>query len=294
MRLQGLAEPGTVVVGERTRRLAGDVFDYEDLGARDLKGLSEPMPVFRVAAERAAASRFEATHRGGLTPFVGRDEEIGLLLRRWEEAKEGDGQVVLLSGEPGIGKSRIADTFRERIAGEAHTRVQYQCSPFHANSAFYPIINQLERAADFDGAADPDAKLDKLEALIEQTDDAASETVALLASLMSLPIDRYPALNMSPQKQKERTLEVLAERIAAQAKSNPVLIVFEDVHWIDPTTLEALDHVIAAVARTRVFLLITFRPEFTPQWGGHSHVSAHTLNRLGRRVSSALVGNVTG
>ncbi len=293
-RLQGLAEPNTVVMSDRTRRLAGDVFDYDDLGAHDVKGLSEPIRVFRATAERVAASRFEATHRTGLTSFVGREGEIGLLVRRWEEAKERDGQVVLLSGEPGIGKSRITGTFHDRIAGDLHSFLLYQCSPFYTNSAFYPVIDQLELSAGLDREVDPDAKLDKLEGLLGRSTNDAPESAALLAALLSLPTDRYPPLNMSPQKQKERTIEVLVEQISLLARISPVLIVFEDVHWIDPTTLEAINHLISAVSETRVLLLITFRPEFTPHWGSHSHISAHALHRLGRRASSMLVGKVTG
>ena len=293
-RLQGLAEPNTVVVSDRTHRLAGDVFDYDDLGAHDVKGLSEPIRVFRATAERVAASRFEATHRTGLTPFVGREGEIGLLVRRWEEAKEGDGQVVLLSGEPGIGKSRITGNFHDRIAGDPHTFLLYQCSPFYTSSAFYPVIEQLELSAGLDREVGPDAKLDKLEALLRWSTNDAPESAALLAAMLSLPTDRYPPLNMSPQKQKERTIEVLVEQISLLARISPVLIVFEDVHWIDPTTLEAINHLISAVSETRVLLLITFRPEFTPHWGSHSHISAHALHRLGRRASSMLVGKVTG
>jgi predicted ATPase/class 3 adenylate cyclase len=293
-RLQGLAEPNTVIVSDRTRRLAGDVFHYDDLGAHDVKGLSEPILVFRATVERVAASRFEAMHRTGLTPFVGRVGEIELLTRCWEEAKDGDGQVVFLSGEPGIGKSRITGTFHDRVAGDPHTFLLYQCSPFYINSAFYPVIDQLERSVGLDREADPDAKLGKLEASLVRSADDARESVALLAALLSLPTDRYPPLNMSPQKQKERTIEVLVEQITLLARTSPVLIVFEDVHWIDPTTLEAINHIISAVSETRVLLVVTFRPEFTPPWGSHSHISAHALHRLGRRASSMLVGKVTG
>jgi predicted ATPase len=200
--------------------------------------------------------------------------------------------VALLSGEPGIGKSRITGTFRDRVAGDPHTFLLYQCSPFHVNSAFYPVIDQLERSAGLEREADPDAKLDKLEASLVRSADDARERVALLAALLSLPTDRYPPLNMSPQKQKERTIEVLVEQITLLARTNPVLIVFEDVHWIDPTTLEAINQIISAVSETRVLLVVTFRPEFTPLWGSHSHISAHALNRLGRRASSMLVGKV--
>ena len=245
----------------------------------------------RVLRAKTADSRFEAMHPAGLTPFVGRAEEIGLLLGRWGAAKGHEGQVVLLESEPGMGKSRITDTFRELISDDAHTRLQYQCSPFHTNSAFYPFITQLERAARFQTDDTSDARLDKLEALIGSDD---LETLALIGSLLSLPIERYPALALAPPLQKERTIEVVVEQIAKLAKQAPILMVFEDVHWIDPTSLEVLDQVIAGIETQPVLLVVTFRPEFAPHWGAHSHVTLHSLNRLGKRQSGLLVERVTG
>ncbi len=293
-RLQALAERDTVVVSDRTRRLAGDVFHYDSLGARELKGLSEPVRVFRATTVRSAASRFAALHRSGLTPFVGREGEVDLLMRRWEEAKEGDGQVVLVWGEPGIGKSRISETFHERVAREPHAFVLFQCSPFHVNSALHPFIEQLERSIGLETEHDPEARLDRLEAFLAPYGDEIGDRPALLAALLSLPTQRFVPLQMSPQKQKERTIEVLVEQVTRLAGIEPVLVVFEDAHWIDPTTLEAIDRLVAAVAELRMLLVVTFRPEFAPPWGSHAHVSAHSLHRLGRRVSSMLVQNVTG
>jgi len=293
-RLQALAEPNTVVVSDRTRRLAGDVFHYDALGARELKGLPKPVRIFRATTERLAASRFAALHRAGFTPFVGREGEVDLLMRRWEEAKEADGQVMLVSGEPGIGKSRIAETFHERIAGEPHAFLLFQCSPFHVNSALHPIIEQLERSISLDTKPDPEVRLDRLEAFLAPHGDDVGDRPALLAALLSLPTQRFPPLQMSPQKQKERTIDVLVEQITRLARVDPVLVVFEDVHWIDPTTLEAIDRLIEAVAEVRILLVVTFRPEFAPPWGSHAHVSAHSLHRLGRRVSSMVVDKVAG
>ena len=288
-RLQGLAEPNTVLLGAPTRRLGGDVFAYDDLGAQPLKGVAEPLALYRVAGERIAESRFAATHRGGITPLVGRDEEIALLMGRWREACEGDGQVVLLCGEPGIGKSRIADTLRERLS-EPHLRLQYQCSPFYTNSAFNPFIAQLEHAAGFATEDDTEAKLDKLETVLAGDD---AETCALFAALLSLPVTRYPPLNLSPQRQKERTIEALAAQLAALAGRRPTLLVWEDAHWIDPTSQEALDRLVASVAGLPVLAIVTFRPEFAPPWLGQAHVTLHTLNRLGRRQSAALATRVS-
>ncbi|MFP6757532.1 MAG: adenylate/guanylate cyclase domain-containing protein, partial [Alphaproteobacteria bacterium] len=290
-RIESAAEPGTVLVGERTRRLVGEVFDFDDLGPHDLKGLSAPMTLYRARDERAADSRFEAMHPAGLTPFVGRDEEVGLLLGRWGAAKDGEGQVVLLEGEPGFGKSRITNTLRELIVADDHTCLQYQCSPFYNNSAYYPIITHFERAARFQTDDASDTRLDKLQTLIGTKD---SETLALIGGLLSLPTERYPALTMSPQKLKERTVEVLVELIAKLAAQTPILMVFEDLHWIDPSSLETLDQVIAAIEPWPVLLLLTFRPEFEPQWGAHTHVTAHSLIRLGKRQSALLVDRVTG
>ncbi len=270
-RLQALAEPNTLVVGERTHRLAGAVFAYEELGPHRLKGVAEPMRLFRVLHEQRAESRFEATHRATLTPLVGLEEEIGLLLSRWEQATAGDGQVVLLSGEPGIGKSRLVAALREHISVEPHTRLQYQCSPFFTNSAFYPLIDQLQRAAEFERDEPAEAKLDKLERLLAQSSPAVSEVASLLAALLSIPIDgRYPPIALSPQRQKERTIQVLVDQVEGLATRRPVLMVFEDVHWIDPTTLDLLELLISRVPAMRVLVLITFRPEFVPSWGSHA------------------------
>jgi predicted ATPase len=293
-RLQALAEPNTVTVSDRTRRLAGDVFQYDSLGSRELKGLSDPVHIYRATTERAAASRFAALHRARLTPFVGREGEVDLLTRRWEEAKDGDGQVVLISGEPGIGKSRISETFHERVAAEPHAFLLFQCSPFHVNSALHPIITQLEASIGLDPEFDPEVNLGHLEAFLTPYEDGLGERGALMAGLLSLSMGRFPPLHMSPQKQMERTIEVLVEHISRQALVDPLLVVFEDMHWIDPTTLELVDRLVATAAESRMLLVATFRPEFTPHWGNHAHVSAHSLHRLGRRVSSELVEKVMG
>ncbi|TDJ38274.1 MAG: hypothetical protein E2O54_13325 [Gammaproteobacteria bacterium] len=291
-RIQGLAKPGTVAIAQSTRRLIGGAFALEDMGNQAFKGIDGETTVFRVIGESAAESRFDAAHGVGLTPFVGRDTEVAMLLDRWEQAKDGEGQVVLLQGEPGIGKSRITQVLRDRLEEQPHTRLRYQCSPYHTNSAFHPIIEQLERASGFARDDSPDAKLDKLENLLGLDSDTVRSVAPLLAAMMSLPIERYPPLNLSPQKQKERTLQTLADQVAALSKTRPLLMIFEDAHWIDPTTQEVLDILVPAIANQSVLAIITFRPEYTPPWSGLGHLAPLSLTRLGKRFAATLVETV--
>ena len=239
-RLQGLAEPNMVVIAESTRRLLGNLFELEDLGAKDLKGIAGPVQAWAALRPSSVEGRFEALHGSGLTDLVGREEELELLLRRWSNVKNGEGQVVLLSGEAGIGKSRLTAALLERLATEPHTRLRYFCSPQHTDSAFYPIIGQMERAAGFAHDDTAQTKLDKLDALFAQT-LTSKQDAALFAELLSLPNDgRFPALEMPPQQRRQRTLEALTVQLVALSRNNPVLMIFEDMHWIDPTSLETL------------------------------------------------------
>ena len=294
-RLQALAAPGTVVVSERTRGLLEGVFEWEDLGAHRLKGFANPVCVARVTGESSFESRFDAARAGHLTGFVGREHELALLEERWTRAGEGEGQVVLLSGEAGIGKSRITRALLDRVADDPHTRLRYQCSPHHANSAFYPFITQLERAAGFAVDDDDDTKLDKLEALLGQGLRDIADSVPLFAALLSVPTgDRYPPLELAPQPQKQRTQAAILDQLEGLAERQPVLLVFEDLHWADPTTLEVLEQMVDRVLALPVLAVITTRPESQPAWTRRSHTTTLSLNRLGRRQGAAIVSDLTG
>ena len=293
-RLQAIADPGSVVVAESTRTLLGNLFEFKDLGFRDLKGISGPVRAWAALRPGYTESRFEALHTTGLTRLVGRKEEIELLLRRWSSASTGEGQVVLLSGEAGIGKSRITVAIVEQIAAEPHTRLRYFCSPQHTDTALYPIAGQMERAAGLLHNDKPQAKLDKLDALLAQT-STSPQDAALFAGMLSLVNDgRYPSLDLAPEQRKHNTLEALTSQLVRLSSRNPVLMIFEDVHWIDPTSLEVLDLLVRRIASLHVLLLITFRPEFKAPWEGQAHVTSLTLNRLPSREAAAIIAGLVG
>jgi class 3 adenylate cyclase/predicted ATPase len=293
-RLQAVAEPNMVVIAEGTRKLLGHLFDLHDFGPLDLKGIAGPVRAFAALRARSVESRFEALHASGLTALVGREEEFELLLRRWSRAKAQEGQVVLLSGEPGIGKSRLTAALLERLANEAHTRLRYFCSPQHTDSVLYPVIGQMERAADLTHSDTPPARLDKLGALLEQT-STSTEDATLFAEMLSLPNDgRYPVLELNPHERRQRTLEALISQLEALARQNPVLMIFEDAHWTDPTSLELFGRVVDRIRIRRVLLIVTFREEFSPPWIGQPHVTTLTINRLAQREVDALIDRVMG
>ena len=292
--LQGIAEPNSVVVAEGTRKLLGNLFELENLGAKELKGIAGPVRAWAALRPSSAEGRFEALHASGLTELVGREEELELLLRRWSRAETGQGQVVLLSGEAGIGKSRLTAALLERIARQPHARLRNFCSPQHTESALYPSIRQIERAAGFTQDCTPQAKLDKLDALLAQSSTSAPDA-ALLAEMLSLPNDgRYPALELTPQQRRQETLEALVLQVAALSRQNPVLMIFEDAHWIDPTSLELFDRMVDKIPSLRVLLIVTFRPEFEPPWIGRPYVTALTINRLAQRDIEAMIDGVVG
>jgi class 3 adenylate cyclase/predicted ATPase len=293
-RLQALAEPDTVVIAAGTRRLVGDLFEYRDLGAVAVKGIAGPVLAWQVLRPSAVPGRFEALRGSVLTPVVGRDEEIDLLLRRWARAKAGNGQVVLISGEPGIGKSRLGAALAERLHGEPHILLRYFCSPYYQDSALYPFIDQLGRAAGFAPDDPPAVRLEKLEGLFSRA-APPDEAAALIADLLSLPAsDRHPLPNLSPQRKKEKTLEALIRQLEGLARQQPVVMVFEDAHWIDPTSRELLDLTVEQVRSLPVLVIVTFRPEFQPPWTGEPQVTMLALNRLDRRDRTVLVEQIAG
>jgi predicted ATPase/class 3 adenylate cyclase len=293
-RLQGIAEPNTVVIAEATRRLLGNLFELKDLGARDLKGVAEPLRAWVALRASTVESRFEALHAAGLTTLVGREEEIELLRRRWSRAKSGNGQVALISGEPGIGKSRLTAALLESLAPEPHTRLRYFCSPQHTDSAFSPIIGQMERAAGFLHDDTSQQKLDKLDALLAQASTSIQDA-ALIAEMLSLPNDgRYPALDLTPQQRRQKTLEALTGQMETLSRQKPVLMIFEDAQWADPTSLEAFGRVVDRIRTLRVLLLVTFRPEFDAPWVGRPYVTTLTINRLAEHEASAMIDRVVG
>ena len=293
-RLQALAEPNMVVIADSTRRLLGNLFELKDLGPRDLKGIAGPVRAWAAVRTSSAEGRFEALHTAGLTALVGREEELELLLRRWSRARTGEGQVVLLSGEAGIGKSRLTAALLERLSGEAHTRLRYFCSPQHTDSALYPIIGQMERAAGLAYDDKPQAKLDKLNAVLAQT-STSTQDAALFAEMLSLANDgRYPALELAPEHRRQRTLEALTSQLAGLARQQPVLMIFEDAHWVDPTSLEVLGRTLDRIKTLPALLIITSRPEFNAPWVGQSHVTSLTLNRLGEREAAAIIARLAG
>ena len=291
-RLQGIAAPSMVVIADSTRKLLGNLFELEDLGGKDLKGIEGPERVWAVLRANSVDSRFDAFHTAGITELVGRQEELELLLRRWTKAVTGEGQVVLLSGEPGIGKSRLTAALLERLSTESHTRLRYFCSPQHTDSSLYPIITQMERAAGFAHDDTAQAKLGKLDALLSQSYTPPQDR-ALFAELLSLRSDGlYPKLDLTPQQRRQRTFEALTTQIVSLAEQRPVLMIFEDIHWIDPTSLEALGRGIDRIKSVGVLLIITHRLEFEPPWLGRPYVTALSLNRLGKREIAAMIDEV--
>ena len=294
-RLQALAEPGSVVIAESSRRLLGEMFELKSLGVLTLRGFDTPTPAWTVLREVENVSRFEASRSRGVTPFVGREHEVALLLDRWREAEEGKGQVVLLSGEAGIGKSRILAVLGDRISNLPHVRVRYQCSPHHVNDAFYPISNQIWHAAGIASDEPAAAKLDKLDAMIARSGLQTKEMAPLIASLLSIPSERrYPEPDLVPTERKEQTIAALLALFDGLAKELPVLMVLEDAHWIDPTSLDVFGRLVHRLPSRRALLAVTFRPEFAAPWVGRANVASLTLSRFGRPQALEMVDRIAG
>ena len=290
--LQAAAAPNSVLLSETTRKLVGDVFDLEKLELSNVKGSRAREVAWHVIGLKAGTSRF-AAHVRSLTNFVGREQEVALLIDRWQQVSQGEGQVVLLPGEPGIGKSRIVETFRQMISGSSQLTLYYQCSPYHVDSALFPIIAELEQTLKIASKDASSAKLEKLEVLLKDHDLNLHETVPVFAALLSIaPCDRYPPVDVDPQRRKERTLNALVDRITNAAAKDSVLMIVEDLHWADPTTLEFLNRLIPRLGELRILLIMTHRPEFRAPWTGQAHVSALFLNRLNRRYCRAMVKSI--
>jgi class 3 adenylate cyclase len=292
-RLHGLAGPGHTVIDAATRRQIGGLFECRDLGTVELKGLPVAVPAWQVLGEGMLESRFEALHGNAVMPLIGREEEIELLLRRWQQAVAGEGRVVLLTGEPGIGKSRLLAELEKRLATETHASLRYFCSPLHQSSALHPITARWEQNAGFARGDPAEQRLRKLESLLA-SDELSPPDIALLAGMLGVPTgERYPQLDLSPHRRKERTFALLQRLLASLAQRQPVLMLFEDAHWADHSSLELLDTVVSQIAELPVLLVISFRPEFVPPWIGRTGVSLITLARLDQRQSAALAAQVT-
>lgn len=294
-RLQGIADPDTVFVSAGTHRLVRGQFVWEQVGDRLLKGMAEPVPVWRVLGQRETDSRFEARHGGQMTPLVGREQEVALILDRWDQARNSEGQVVVLVGEAGVGKSRITMSVKEQTSGNSPIRLQYQCSPHHTDSALYPVLEQLSRVAGIGPDDATENKLDKLESLLNQSTTELEAVTPVIAELLSIPYDgRYPLMNDGPDQKREKALQTLISQLEGLCRRGPVLIVFEDLHWADPTSLDLLDRMIERVRNLPALILLTFRPEFSLNFAFHSNITSLRLNRLPGTLVKAMIQTLTG
>jgi class 3 adenylate cyclase len=289
-RLQTLAAANTILISESTRRLVSAAFDFQDLGLQELKGVTEPLHVYRVLSAKNIASRFEAAHAGSLTPLIGRSTELSLLLDRWQKVKEGDGQVIFLSGIPGVGKSRLLHELKSYIQQEPHVSLHHQCSPYHSQSAFFPVIAQIEQAAQLTAREAGADKIAKLKAYLPRSTDSSIEPVLLIAKLLSIPAENHLELyGLTPQQIKNRTISTLVDMLLAFSIQRPTLCIFEDAHWLDPSTLELLELIISRIDHARVLLIVSCRPEFRPAWITHADTTMLSLTRLSQTEVKAMI-----
>jgi predicted ATPase len=289
-RLQTLAAINTVLISESTRRLVSAVFDLQDLGLQELKGVTEPVHVYHVLAAKSAGSRFEAAHSGSLTPLIGRSSELSLLLDRWKKVKEGDGQVMLLSGIPGVGKSRLLHELKSHIQHEPHILLHHQCSPYHSQSAFFPVIEQIEKAAQLTAREADADKIAKLKAYLPRLTNNSVEPVLLIANLLSVSAENHHELSeLTPQQIKNRTISTLVDMLLAFSLQRPTLCIFEDAHWVDPSTLELLELIISRIGHARVLLIVSCRPEFRPTWLARANITMHSLTRLSQTEVKTMI-----
>jgi class 3 adenylate cyclase/tetratricopeptide (TPR) repeat protein len=289
-RLQTLAAANTILISESTRRLVSAAFDFQDLGLQELKGVTEPLHVYRVLSAKNIASRFEAAHAGSLTPLIGRSTELSLLLDRWQKVKEGDGQVIFLSGIPGVGKSRLLHELKSYIQQEPHVSLHHQCSPYHSQSAFFPVIAQIEQAAQLTAREAGADKIAKLKAYLPRSTDSSIEPVLLIAKLLSIPAENHLELyGLTPQQIKNRTISTLVDMLLAFSIQRPTLCIFEDAHWLDPSTLELLELIISRIDHARVLLIVSCRPEFRPAWITHANTTMLSLTRLSQTEVKAMI-----
>jgi predicted ATPase len=294
-RVQSLAAPDTVAISETTHRLVQGYFTCDDLGIHSLRGIKTPLRVYCVVGESTAQSRLDVAGATGLTLLVGREHEVGLLRERWAQSQDGLGQVVLLSGEAGIGKSRLVRVLTEQVVDEGVARLTLRCSPYHTNSAFYPVIEHLQRLLQWHRDETPEARLATLEHALRTVGLPLVEVVPLLAALLTVPVpERYPSLTLSPQRQKQKTQEALVAWLLAEAARQPMLAVWEDLHWADPSTLGLLGLLLEQVPTARLLLVLTARPGFHPPWAPRSYVTQLTLTRLTRPQIEEMVLRMTG
>lgn len=294
-RLQGLANTGKIVIGAHTRSLLGTAFELEDIGSFELKGFDEPVPAWRVVGDAEVESRFEAAHGRNLTDLIGREHERGLIRSGWAHAVSGEGRVMMLSGEAGIGKSRMVQEFRSELPEKSYYSFHFQCSPHHINSTFHPVVQRLRSGAGFHAEDGAETKLDKMEAYLARRGADVAAIAPVVAALLSLPGEvRYGPLDLSPQQLKNRAIEILIGHMLSQARHHPVLCVVEDAHWADPSTTEMIGEIMSRIADHHVYMLMTYRPDFTPPWPDLNHVSQLKLNRLGRGQAAQIAEAVAG